>query len=213
MTGSAETLARVVVATQNEGKVREFRELLAGWAVPLASLAGFPPVRFPEEGGDYRENAAAKACAAAEQLGEWAIADDSGLEVEALDGGPGPYSARYGGPGLDSSGRVEHLLAELAERPSARAPTGRRARFVCWAALAAPDGRVELGFGECPGTILEAPRGEGGFGYDPVFLPQGFQVSMAELAAETKNEISHRGRALRALLGARLRPRAAPAGP
>jgi XTP/dITP diphosphohydrolase len=189
---------RIVVATQNPGKLREIEEILAGRGLDLCDLSGLGVVDFPEEGADYEPNAIAKAQAAATQLGCWAIADDSGLEVEALDGAPGAYSARYGGPGLDDAGRVEHLLGEL----TAASDPGRRARFVCWAALARPDGTVTSSFGECRGVILAQRRGQGGFGYDPVFQPDGFEQSMAELDVATKNEISHRARALRALFDA-----------
>ncbi len=188
---------RLVVATQNAGKLREIRDILAGREFEVVSLAGLAPVDFPDEGGDYRENAVAKARAAALQLGVRALADDSGLEVEGLGGGPGAYSARYGGAHLDDAGRVQHLLDELGARPGA----SRRARFVCWAALVEPDGTTRSAFGECPGEILAAARGAGGFGYDPVFQPDGFEVSMAEVADAVKNEISHRARALHALLG------------
>jgi XTP/dITP diphosphohydrolase len=189
---------RLVVASGNAGKVREIVALLADLPVEACSLAGWPPVAFPEEGLDYADNAIAKARAVAEQLGEAALADDSGLEVEALDGRPGPLSARYGGPGLDDAGRVRRLLEELGDRPA----TERRARFVCHAACATPDGRIAVAEGVCAGRILEAPRGEGGFGYDPVFLPDGHAVSMAELPAAVKDTISHRGRAIRRLLPA-----------
>jgi len=154
-----------------------------------------PPVDFPEEGTDYRANAIAKARAVTEQLDEVALADDSGLEVEGLDGAPGPLSARFGGGGLDDAGRVAHLLSELSTRPS----PSRRARFVCHVALVTPGGAVQTAFGECGGRIVEAPRGAGGFGYDSVFQPHGFRETMAELAAEEKNSLSHRARALRAL--------------
>lgn len=195
---SASDRPRLVVASGNAGKVREIVALLADLPVEVRSLSGLPPVAFPEEGLDYAANAIAKARAVAEQLGEVALADDSGLEVEALDGRPGPLSARYGGPGLDDAARVARLLEELGDRPAAE----RRARFVCHAACATPDGRVEDAEGVCPGRILEAPRGEGGFGYDPVFLPDGHAVSMAELPAAVKDAISHRGRAIRRLLPA-----------
>jgi len=185
----------IVVATKNPGKLREFGEILGSREFALCDLADFSDVRFPEEGSDYAENAIAKAQAAAGQLGEIALADDSGLEVEGLGGAPGPHSARFGGPGLDDAGRVAHLLAALAKDPAA----SRRARFVCYAALATPQGRVETAFGECGGTILEAPRGASGFGYDPVFQLAGMSQTMAELPATRKNEFSHRARALRAL--------------
>ena len=183
--------ARVVVATGNPGKLREMQAILDGSSIELVSLAEAGAVDFPPEGGDYGENARVKAEVAAAQLGAWALADDSGLEVDGLDGGPGPYSARYGGPGLDDAGRVAHLLAELGARDAA----SRAARFVCWAALASPEGEVWLAYGECRGRILDAPRGTDGFGYDPVFEPEGDTRSMAELDDAEKNEISHRARA------------------
>jgi len=184
-----------VVATGNPGKVEEIRAILGDFPVTLRSLAEFEPLDFPEEGHDYEGNAVVKARVAARHTGCPALADDSGLEVEALGGGPGVRSARYGGPGLDDAGRVARLLAEIADA----APAARGARFVCVAACALPTGEVETARGECEGRILDAPRGAGGFGYDPVFQPEGESVSMAELPAEHKNRISHRGRAFRAL--------------
>jgi len=195
MSGGAPA-ARLVVATGNPGKLRELQALLAGLPARVCSLDGLPAVAFPEEGDDYRANAVAKARAVAEQLGEHALADDSGLEVEALDGRPGPRSARYGGPGLDDAGRVARLLDELDGVPEER----RRARFVCVAAWVDPAGRVEVAEGVCPGRILAAPRGTGGFGYDPVFLPDGHTRTMAELGAAEKEALSHRGAAVRRLL-------------
>jgi len=186
---------RVVVATGNPGKVREIREMLGGLPAEVCSLDGLGPVTFPDEGDEYAPNAAAKALAVAEQLGEIAVADDSGLEVDALDGGPGPLSARYGGPGLDAGGRVAHLLEALAGVPARE----RGARFVCVAALALPGGACETFRGECEGRILAARRGAGGFGYDPVFELPGGERTMAEVPADEKNRISHRGRAFAAL--------------
>jgi XTP/dITP diphosphohydrolase len=153
-------------------------------------------VRLPPEGGDYAENAAAKARAAALASGLPALADDSGIEVAALGGAPGPRSARYGGEGLDDAGRVRLLLDELhALGPLA----SRAARFVCCAALALPSGELHAARGECAGRILGAPRGASGFGYDPVFAPERDARSMAELSEAEKNRISHRARALAAL--------------
>jgi XTP/dITP diphosphohydrolase len=186
---------RLVLATGNRGKVRELAELLAPYGLALASLAEFPDVSLPPEGEDYAANAAAKAAAAACATGLAALGDDSGLEVDALGGAPGPRSARYGGPGLDDAGRCERLLGELA----GAAEPERGARFVCVAALALPDGGVTLVRGECAGRILPAPRGANGFGYDPVFQPEGWDASMAELPPAVKHRISHRGRALAAL--------------
>lgn len=193
-TQGADRLAgrQIVVASQNPGKAREIGRILTGFEV--LSLSEFPAVDFPEEGGDYFENARVKALTAARVVGLCCVADDSGLEVEALDGAPGAYSARYGGPGLDDRGRYEALLGDLAD---VAAP--RIARFFCVAACAWPDGRTALAEGECPGVILQSPRGEGGFGYDPIFSPVGYDCAMAELSREEKDALSHRGRAFRAL--------------
>jgi XTP/dITP diphosphohydrolase len=194
--------ASVVVATENAGKLAEISAILSDLPVELCSLSDFDPVDFPEEGGDYAVNAIAKARAVAEELGSVAVADDSGLEVNALDGAPGPYSARYGGVDLSDDARVDHLLENLEGVPASR----RAARFVCVAALVTPDGDVLGMRGECLGKILERPRGRSGFGYDPVFQPAGDERSMAELPAEEKNRVSHRGRAFRALFKAWLGP-------
>jgi XTP/dITP diphosphohydrolase len=186
---------RLVVATANSGKLAEIRAILADQSLELLSLAELEPVELPEEGGDYETNAIAKARSVAEQLGLPAIADDSGLEVDALHGRPGVYSARYGGSGLSDTQRVELLLAELA----AAGQVERTARFVCVAALATPGGGVVTRRGECAGRILETPRGRAGFGYDPVFQPRGHSESMAELPSAEKDRLSHRGRAFEAL--------------
>ncbi len=188
-------MKRLVIATSNTGKLREIRTLLQREPIELVGLAGPGEVQFPDEGSDYRANAIAKARAVVEQLGEAAVADDSGLEVEALDGRPGPQSARYGGLGLDDSGRLRRLLGELSEVPIDR----RAARFVCYVALALPDGELESTLGVCEGVIREGAAGAGGFGYDPIFQPLGESCTMAELSLARKNEISHRARAFAAL--------------
>jgi XTP/dITP diphosphohydrolase len=185
----------LVVATGNRGKLREIRAILADLPVEWRALDAFPDIRLPDEGDDYLANAVAKARATALASGRLAIADDSGLEVAGLGGGPGPRSARYGGPGLDDAGRVARLLAEL--RGLTDAP--REARFVCVAAWAAPGGETGTARGECRGRILDAPRGSGGFGYDPVFFASELGMAMAELPEARKHAISHRGRAFRAL--------------
>jgi XTP/dITP diphosphohydrolase len=185
----------IAVATGNPGKLREIRAILADLPVRLLGLAELAPVEFPDEGHDYRENAVVKARAAARATGLAALADDSGLEVEGLGGAPGPLSARYGGPGLDDAGRVAHLLAAATGLEGA----ARRARFVCAAALVGPDGRVVVAMGECRGRLRRAPSGSDGFGYDPVFEPEGAGCTLAELAAPEKNRISHRARAFLAL--------------
>ncbi len=152
-------------------------------------------MQLPEEGDDYEANAVAKARAIADAVGRPALADDSGIEVTALGGRPGPRSARFGGGDLDDAGRVEKLLADLA----ASGERDRSARFVCVAALAFPGGEVITARGECPGRILDVPQGGGGFGYDPIFEVEGGGRSMAELPPTEKNRISHRARALRSL--------------
>jgi len=184
----------VVVATSNPGKLREIREILADLPLVFRSLDAWPPIEFPEEGDDYAVNAVVKARAVAEATGLPALADDSGLEVEALGGAPGPRSARYGGPDLSDRERAAALLRALRNHQGA----ARNARFVCVAALVVPDGGVHSARGECPGRILDAPQGSGGFGYDPVFeVKPG--TSMAQLPPAQKNAISHRARALRSL--------------
>jgi XTP/dITP diphosphohydrolase len=187
--------ARLLIATGNRGKLRELEALLGAGFV-LENLAAHPEVRLPPEGSDYAANALEKARTAARASGLPALADDSGIEVEALGFAPGPLSARYGGDALDDAGRVQLLLRELAAiGPGAP----RAARFVCVAALALPSGETWTRRGECAGRVLDAPRGAGGFGYDPVFAPAGDARSMAELAEAEKNHISHRARAIAGL--------------
>ena len=188
--------AELVMATSNPGKLREIRELLGGMDVALRSLGDLPRVQLPEEGDDYEENARVKARTVAVALGVTALADDSGLEVEALGGAPGPRSARYGGSGLDDAGRIAHLLEELSGISLDR----RRARYVCVVACVDPAGDGLTAVGYCAGRILETPHGVGGFGYDPVFQPAGETLSMAELSQDRKNALSHRARALRTLV-------------
>ena len=188
-------LPELVLGTSSPGKLLEFRAILGDLSVALRALAGFPEEQLPEEGDDYEANAVAKARAIAQGAGRPALADDSGIEVAALGGRPGPRSARFGGAHLDDAGRVEKLLAELA----ASGQADRSARFVCVAALAFPGGEVVTARGECPGRILDAPRGRSGFGYDPVFEVEGGGRSMAELPPAEKNCISHRARALLSL--------------
>jgi XTP/dITP diphosphohydrolase len=174
--------------------------LLAGAGRPVLTLADLPAIALPPEGEiSYADNARAKARAVARAAGALALADDSGLEVDALGGGPGVSSARFGGPGLDDAGRCRALLAALAGVPAGR----RTARFRCVVALADPAGREAQAEGVVEGLILEAPRGAGGFGYDPLFLYPPAGATFAELTEEAKNRVSHRARALaraRALL-------------
>ncbi len=192
--------SKLVVATHNAGKLEEFRALLPG--LELLSLDAAAPslTDIPETGGTYLENATIKARAGAAATGLPSLGDDSGLEVDALDGAPGLYSARYSGGGAKLN--VEKLLAELGERPRSE----RSARFRCVLVVADADPSVPLVIAEgtCEGFIDVAPRGEHGFGYDPVFVPaegqRGAERTLAEYAQDEKNGVSHRGNACRRLI-------------
>jgi XTP/dITP diphosphohydrolase len=187
---------RLLIATTNQGKQREYRALLAELPAELV----FPndlgiDLEVVEDGATYRENAAKKAVALCRASGLVSMADDSGLEVEALGGEPGVRSSRYAGEGADDPRRRAFLLEKLRA-----APAPRKARFVCVIAVARPGGGVDYAEGECPGEITFAERGANGFGYDPIFQLAGRAVTMAELPAEEKNRISHRARAAQAAL-------------
>jgi XTP/dITP diphosphohydrolase len=167
--------------------------LLSGVPFRLVTLADLPGVTLPpEEGRTYAENAAVKARAVAALTGFLALADDSGLEVDALEGRPGVQSARYGGHGLDDADRVRLLLAELRGVPPGR----RTARFRCAIAVSDPAGRVDVVEGVVEGQVLDAARGAGGFGYDPIFYHPPSQATFAELSPERKNAVSHRAQAV-----------------
>jgi XTP/dITP diphosphohydrolase len=191
----------LVMATRNPGKVREMQDILKDVGVQLLSLEDFPELpEIPETGATFAENAALKAREVARLTQLPALADDSGLEVEALGGRPGVYSARYAQDRTapDAPGDADNwakLLDELAGVP----PAQRGARFVCAIALAFPDGRLLTARGECAGRIAPAPSGTQGFGYDPVFWVPEYGATMAQLGPEIKNRISHRARALAAL--------------
>jgi XTP/dITP diphosphohydrolase len=166
--------------------------LLAGVPFEIRTLADCPALEMPEEtGATYEENALIKARAVAAHTGALALGDDSGIEVAALDGAPGVRSARFGGPGLDDRGRVQHLLHLIEAVPDDR----RAARFVCVIALVGPDGHETLVEGTCDGRITREPRGAGGFGYDPVFFYPPLAGTFGELSDEQKATVSHRGRA------------------
>ncbi len=183
----------LVVATLNPAKARELIALLVDLPFELQPLSEFPGARLPEETEDsYQGNALLKARAAASLSRTLALADDSGIEVDALGGSPGVRSARFGGPGLDDAGRCRRLLEALRDVPSER----RTARFRCVIAVADPDGREDVVTGAVEGVILEAPRGHGGFGYDPLFFYPPLGRTFAELSEVEKAEVSHRGRAL-----------------
>jgi XTP/dITP diphosphohydrolase len=186
----------LLVATRNAGKLSELQSLLASASFQLRSLAEFPEVAEVEETGTtFAENAVLKASTYAAHTRLWTLADDSGLEVDSLGGAPGVYSARYGGCGLNDADRTRRLLEALKQRGD----TDRLARFVCVIAIADPQGKIiNLSTGTCEGRIAHAPRGANGFGYDPVFVPDGYEQTFGELPTEIKEEISHRARALKA---------------
>jgi XTP/dITP diphosphohydrolase len=183
---------KLLVATHNPGKVREYRELLAGLPIEVTYLdAEAIALEVEETGQTFAENAILKATAYARASGLWTWADDSGLEVDALGGAPGVYSARYGGPGLSDAERYRKLLDALSGVPWAQ----RTARFRCVVALATAGGEVQTAAGACEGIIAFGPIGGNGFGYDPVFYLPAIGQTLAQLPPETKHELSHRGRA------------------
>ena len=185
----------LVVASRNPHKVREIERLLAGLDARLLSLADYPDVAdIPETAETFAENARGKAMAVSRATAKWALADDSGLEIDALGGRPGTQSRRFAGEGATDADRIAKVLSLMAEGPDDQ----RSARFRCAVAIAEPSGLVHEVSGTCEGTIARAPRGSGGFGYDPIFLPAGESRTMAELSLDEKNAISHRGKALRA---------------
>ncbi|MEW6567596.1 MAG: RdgB/HAM1 family non-canonical purine NTP pyrophosphatase [Chloroflexota bacterium] len=189
-------MTRLLLATHNPGKRREMEALLKGLGLELHDLAGLGIADVAEEtGSDYAANARLKALTYAQASGLWTLADDTGLEVDALEGAPGLLSARLLGPDHSDAERRQALLARLAPHP--RPWT---ARFRCCAALASPSGSVDLAEGVCPGEVIPEERGEHGFGYDRIFLVAGTARTMAELQLEDKNRLSHRARAVQALL-------------
>ena len=187
-------MRKIVVGTRNNGKVREIQTALAD--LPFA-VVGLPETDIPdveETGTTFQENAILKARHYCQFTGEYCLADDSGLEVDALDGEPGVYSARYAGLDATDAANNEKLLTVLKEVP----PSGRTARFRSVLVLAGPDGSLLLVDGVCEGVILDEARGKGGFGYDPLFYMPSQGKTMAEMTIEEKNRISHRGNALNA---------------
>lgn len=185
---------KLLLATSNQAKVREYKSLLKDLPLELVTLAELGITTVVDEvGGSLEENARLKATVLADESQLLAMADDSGLEVDALGGEPGRLSARYAGEGASDRDRVDYLLSRLKDVPWQR----RSACFRCVIALAIPGGEVELCCGECRGIITFEPRGEQGFGYDPVFYLPEFGKTMAELPPEIKNRVSHRGQAAR----------------
>jgi len=187
-------LDKLLLATNNQAKVREYKELLRDLPFELVSLAELGiTTTVSEVGESLEENARLKATVLAVESQLLALADDSGLEVDALGGEPGRLSARYAGEGASDRDRIDYLLARLEGVPWER----RTARFRCVIAIATPEGEVELCSGECQGFITFEPGGEQGFGYDPVFYLAELDKTMAELPLEIKNQVSHRGKAAR----------------
>ena len=189
-------MKKLLVATSNSGKIAELRDLLAGLPLDLIGLGELNASEVPETGATFIDNARLKATGYARQTGMLAIADDSGLEVDALNGRPGVLSARYGGDvGFDK--KMQMLLAEMDDSLN----HSRAARFVCAIAIAGADGNILYTTeGICPGSLAMEPRGNGGFGYDPLFIPDGFEETFGELSAALKQKISHRARAFEQIM-------------
>jgi len=185
---------KYVLATRNEGKVAELARILVG--VDLVGLAAYPEApEVAETGATFEENALLKARAIAALTGLPSVADDSGLCVDALNGMPGIFSARWSGTHGADKANLDLLLAQIADVPDER----RGANFTCAAAIVHPDGASHVVLGMVIGHLIREPRGSGGFGYDPIFVPDGFDVTTAEMTADQKDAISHRGKAFRAL--------------
>lgn len=182
---------RLLLATNNPGKLREYQSLFRGIPFELVTPADLAvAVDVEEAGASFEENATLKAATLAKKTGLLSLADDSGLEVDALGGEPGPLSARYAGENASDKDRISFLLSKLKGIPE----KNRSARFRCIIAIAQPDGKIKLFSGECRGIIIDTPRGTHGFGYDPIFFIPELGKTMAELTLEEKNRISHRAR-------------------
>jgi XTP/dITP diphosphohydrolase len=194
------TETRLVLASHNPGKLRELQALLEPRGIEIVSAAALGLPEPVEDGRTFEDNARIKAHAAAEAAGLPALADDSGLAAAGLDGAPGVHSARWAGPGKDFRSAMTRVRDGLADRFGSFALADRRATFVAALCLAWPDGHDELTLGRVDGELVDPPRGTGGFGYDPMFVPEGRAETFAEMAPEAKQALSHRGRALRELL-------------
>jgi XTP/dITP diphosphohydrolase len=196
---STQTPHKLLLATRNKGKIEEFRRILediAAGQIELVGLDQFPNLHDVDEtGSTFEENALLKAREMCEAAGIPAIADDSGLCVDFLNGDPGIFSARWAGSHGDDKANIAKVLASLADVPDEK----RSAHFTCVAALALPDGRTHVEEGNFDGWILREAIGDQGFGYDPIFRPDGYSISSAQMSAEEKDAISHRGKSLRAI--------------
>jgi XTP/dITP diphosphohydrolase len=188
----------LAIATRNAHKLREIARICSAWPTTWVTVRSDPSRPWPEveeTGATYLDNALLKARATAEALRVPAVADDSGIEVDALGGEPGPRSARYAGEGATDEDNLRQLVRAIKGVPS----SGRTARYRCVAAVAWPDGRDVHVEGTCEGLLAAKPRGDAGFGYDPIFVPAGWDATIAQLTDDEKDRISHRGRAFRAL--------------
>jgi XTP/dITP diphosphohydrolase len=193
--------ATVALASRNPAKLREIRSILAAAGVDavVASADDFPGWEAPpEDAPDYLGNALLKARSLADFAGVAALADDSGIEVDALDGEPGPRSARFAGENATDEENLRKLIGAVGHLE----PAFRTARYRCVAVLVAPGAEPTVAEGVCEGILITEPRGSGGFGYDPIFVPTGYEQTMAELSPEEKDRISHRGKAFRGIVGA-----------
>lgn len=190
-------MTSIIAASRNQKKIREMEDITREFGMAIISRddAGLPTTEIEEDGDTFEENSYKKAFEIMKISGCPTIADDSGLEVDWLNGAPGVYSARFAGEECDDEANNQKLLALLKDVPKEH----RGARFVSVITLIFPDGKVLVARGETVGTLLEKPRGEGGFGYDPLFIPDGRELTYSELTAEQKNQISHRGKALQIL--------------
>ena len=187
---------KLLIATRNKHKLEEIKAILDFEGLEIVSALDFPDIPDVDEDGDtFQTNAIKKAVTLAKATGLWALADDSGLEVMALNNAPGVWSARYAGGPVSYEKNNEKLIEELADK------SDRSARFRCVMALSDPDGETQTVEGQCSGHIIDTLRGTEGFGYDPLFVPDGYQITFAEMPAEEKNQISHRARALTAARG------------
>jgi XTP/dITP diphosphohydrolase len=190
-------VTRLLVASRNAKKLAELRRILAGAGIEVVGLSDVPEFpEAPETGATFEENALAKARDAVAATGLPTVADDSGIAVDALNGMPGVLSARWAGGAKDDAANLALVLEQVADVPDERLT----AAFVCVAALVRPDGTHEVVRGEWPGALVRKPRGTNGFGYDPIFVPEGHTRTSAELTSEEKDAVSHRGRALTQLL-------------
>lgn len=186
---------KIIIATKNKGKVEDFKKLFGNQREVLSLLDFVENEDIAETGKTFEENAIIKAEYIAKKYDEIVVADDSGLVIDALDGRPGIYSARYAGPSKDDNANINKVLEEMKDIRNEK----RTARFICALAVAKPKAKTDVVVGECNGMIAMEPRGENGFGYDPIFIPEHRSQTLAQLSADVKNQISHRAAAMQKL--------------